>query len=180
MTTKLTASEYKALRRRPDRATLAQDGDNGNPATCGGGKDNHASEANVGRSGGYSKYKAIPVEIDGIRFASKAEGRRYVELKRLQAAGLIRGLALQTSFPFMIGDDLMFTYVSDFFYEDVQTGKRIIEDVKGVLTPVYKLKKKIIEKYYGMKITEIHHAKKGAKSIRGVIHKKGRGVSPGR
>jgi hypothetical protein len=163
MTAKLTAAEYRALGRHPDRATLARDGDSRNLTTCVGGGRDVASRANVARSGGYSKYKAIPVEINGIRFASKAEGRRYLELKQLEAAGAIRGLALQTSFPFVIGADLMFTYVSDFFYEDVQTGRRVIEDVKGVTTPVYKLKKKIIEKYYGTKITEIRYTKKVAR-----------------
>ena len=152
---KITAKEYAKLRQRPNQATLPQDGRNGVLAIPGGSNKSKAPEANVAPSGAYSKYRAIPVEIDGIRFASKAEGRRYVELKRLESAGLVRGLALQTSFPFMIGDALMFCYVSDFCYEDVQTGKRIIEDVKGVKTPVYKLKKKIIEKYYGIKIMEI-------------------------
>jgi hypothetical protein len=163
MTVKLTAAEYRALGRRIDRATLTKEGGKRKSATCGANFENPTPERNVGRSRGYSKYGAIPVEIDGIRFASKAEGRRYLELKQLESAGAIRGLALQTSFPFVIGVDMMFTYVSDFFYEDVKTGRRIIEDVKGVATPVYKLKKKIIEKYYGIKITEIRHTKKASR-----------------
>lgn len=180
MTTKLTAAEYRALRQRPDVTTLPKEGGNQKSATCGGVNQNKASAANVGRSRGYSKYKAIPVEIDGIRFASQAEGRRYVELKQLEAAGIIRGLQLQAPFPFAIGDDLMFVYVCDFFYEDVETGLKVIEDVKGVRTPVFRLKKKIIEKYYGIKITEIHHAEKKKKSLRGGANGKGRGVPQGR
>lgn len=180
MTTKLTASEYRALKRRPDRATLAQEGGKGKTATCGGQFPDVALEDNVGRSMGYSKYGAIPVEIDGVRFPSKAEGRRYVELKQMEVAGIIRDLRLQAPFPFAIGDDLMFTYVCDFFYEDVQTGLKVIEDVKGVRTPVFKLKKKIIEKYYGIEITEIHHAKKNKKGVRGDSNRKGRGISPSR
>jgi hypothetical protein len=49
----------------------------------------------------------------------------------------------------------MFTYKSDFMYYDYAQAKIIIEDVKGMKTPIYKLKKKIIEKHYNIKITEI-------------------------
>jgi Protein of unknown function (DUF1064) len=173
MTTKLTAAEYRALRRRPDRATLAQEGGRRKYATCGANFGNPTSEANVGHSRGHSKYGAIPVEIDGVRFASKAEGRRYAELKLAESAGIIRDLKLQPRFPFEIGGELMFTYVGDFVYDDVQTKIKVVEDVKGVQTPVYKLKKKIIEKYYGIKITEIHHAEKNKKGLRVDANRKG-------
>lgn len=101
------------------------------------------------------KYGAKPVVIDGIRFASTKEGKRYAELKLLAKAGEIRCLELQTSFDFSIGGRHIFTYVADFSYFDVASGRTIIEDVKGVRTPVYKLKKKIIEAHHGIEITEI-------------------------
>jgi hypothetical protein len=37
-----------------------------------------------------NKYRAQPVVIDGIRFASKKEGARYLELKLLERAGKIK------------------------------------------------------------------------------------------
>jgi hypothetical protein len=49
----------------------------------------------------------------------------------------------------------MFSYIADFMYYDKALSKIIIEDVKGMRTPVYNLKKKLIEKFYTIKITEI-------------------------
>jgi hypothetical protein len=41
-----------------------------------------------------SKYHAQPTVVDGIRFASKAEARRYGELMLLMKARVIWGLTL--------------------------------------------------------------------------------------
>ena len=49
----------------------------------------------------------------------------------------------------------MFTYYADFRYLDAETGRTVVEDVKGVATPVYKIKKKIIEASYRIEIVEI-------------------------
>jgi hypothetical protein len=161
MSLKLTARGYRALRQRLDHATLARDGRKGNLARVANPPgESLPSEANVGRLGRGNKFGANAVEIDGFRFASGAEGRRYLQLKAAQAAGIIRGLELQPRLPFEIDDERMFTYVADFAYEVVESGEKVIEDVKGVLTPVYKLKKRIIEKYYGIKITETRCRKK--------------------
>jgi len=46
-----------------------------------------------------NKYHNQPVTIDGIRFASKREGKRYSELKLLEQAGSITDLKLQPRFP---------------------------------------------------------------------------------
>lgn len=154
MTKKITASEYRALRRRSDATTLARGGGERNFSCGDSQKKKQASAANYGRSRGHNKFGAIAVEIGGFRFPSQAEGRRYLQLLALQDAGAIRGLRLQPRFPFHIGDERMFTYVADFSYRVAETGEIVIEDVKGVKTPVYKLKKKIIEKYYGIKIVE--------------------------
>jgi hypothetical protein len=102
-----------------------------------------------------SKYGAKPVVIDGIRFASTHEGKRYAELKLLAKAGEINGLELQPKLNIWIGGKLVFSYIADFSYSDRKTGKTIFEDAKGVRTPVYKLKKKIIEAHYGIEIVEI-------------------------
>lgn len=101
------------------------------------------------------KYGASGVTIDGHYFPSKAEGRRYTELKQLQALGEISALALQPRYPFYIEGKLMFTYVADFRYYDNGLQEEVVEDVKGMLTPMYKLKKKMVEAVYKIKITEI-------------------------
>jgi len=46
-------------------------------------------------------------------------------------------------------------YRADFRYVEARTGKLIIEDVKGVKTAVYRLKKKLFEALYGIEITEV-------------------------
>lgn len=101
-----------------------------------------------------SKYKAIPVEIDGIRFASQAEGRRYAQLKLLERAGEISRLELQPSFKCEINGKLICTYRGDFRY--FTKDGCITEDVKGVRTPTYRLKRKLVEALYpGVTITEV-------------------------
>lgn len=113
------------------------------------------------------KYNAIPTTVDGIRFASKREARRYLELKLLQKAGQISDLKLQPRFPLMAASTtgtvagalrelpVIGHYVADFAYVDERTGQRIIEDVKGVKTAMYRWKKKHTEAQYGITITEV-------------------------
>jgi hypothetical protein len=116
-----------------------------------------------------SKYGAIKTEVDGIVFASKAEARRYAELRLLEKAGEIRNLKLQPSFPIEVirrwnGEVVQAgVYIADFQYDDViathrggyEAWKTVIEDVKGMKTPVYRLKKKLVEAQYGIEITEV-------------------------
>lgn len=91
---------------------------------------------------------------DGIMFDSKKEAARYAELKLLERAEQIHSLELQTKFPIEIKGKKCFTYKTDFTYITVK-GDFVIEDVKGFLTPMYKLKKKCVEAYYGIKIKEV-------------------------
>lgn len=116
------------------------------------------------------KYGAIRTEVDGIRFASKAEARRYSELKMLEKAGKIARLQLQPEFKLYAprtgihGDQIVGgwqnyvgTYRADFAYDELtpQATRRVIEDVKGFKTPMYRWKKKHVEAQYGIKITEV-------------------------
>lgn len=101
-----------------------------------------------------TKYRAQPVVIDGIRFDSKAEGHRYATLKRMQGAGLIRDLELKPKFPCEVAGRKVCTYIADFGYSTDKDG-RVIEDVKGVKTPVYRLKKKLVEALHGVRIVEV-------------------------
>ena len=101
------------------------------------------------------KYGAQAVVIDGIRFASKKEGKRYAELKLLAKSNHIQTLQVQPKFPVWIGGKEIFIYIADFSYYDVKKDQIIYEDVKGVRTPVYRLKKKIVEAVYSIEITEI-------------------------
>ncbi len=102
------------------------------------------------------KYGAVSTMVDGIRFASKKEAGRYQELKLLKKAGEITGLILQPVFElYELHGQRVAKYIADFAYTDQTTGRRVIEDVKGVRTPVYKLKKRWVEAQYGITIVEI-------------------------
>jgi len=96
------------------------------------------------------KFGAIPTVVDDIKFSSKKESKRYLQLKTLKDAGKIIFFLRQVPFH-LPGNG---KYVCDFliFWED---GVVTIEDVKGFKTEVYKTKKKIVEAIYPIKITEV-------------------------
>ena len=100
------------------------------------------------------KFFAKAVTIDGHRFASKAEGARYVELRLLEKAGEIRGLGLQPRFTLHVGGVLIGAYVADFVYEDA-AGTRVVEDVKGLDLPLGRWKRKHFEAQYGQPVRVI-------------------------
>jgi hypothetical protein len=98
------------------------------------------------------KYGNRITEVDGIKFHSAKEAKRYTELKVLARAGIIRGLILQPRFPIIVNDVKVCTYISDFEY--VENGVRIVNDVKGFKTDVYVIKKKLMKSVYGIDILE--------------------------
>lgn len=100
-----------------------------------------------------SKYRAIPTTIDGIRFDSKGEARRYGMLRLMERAGEISDLTLQPSFvlqeAFTDSNNVKqraITYRADFQY--TEKGRTVIEDYKGIETPVFKMKAKMFRAKY--------------------------------
>lgn len=102
-----------------------------------------------------SKYNAIKTEIDGFLFDSRREAIRYAELKNLEQVGEIADLELQPVFPCVINDKPICKYIADFRYTSVKRGNVVIEDAKGFKTPVYRLKKKMVEAIYNIIIIEV-------------------------
>lgn len=100
-----------------------------------------------------SKYGNKKTVVDGITFDSKKEAARYQELKLMQKAGLIAGLGMHPSFDLWVNNQRVCRYVADFSYQE--NGKTVVEDVKGVKTPVYNLKKKLMKALHGIEIQEI-------------------------
>lgn len=108
------------------------------------------------------KYGNIPTEVDGIKFASRHEANRYIELKYMERAHLISGLQLQKVFT-LIGEqrdekgrilERPVKYIADFVYKD-HKGKTVVEDAKGLKTDVYKIKRKLMLMIYGIQIQEV-------------------------
>ena len=99
-----------------------------------------------------SKYKNKKVQIDMYVFDSIAESRRYKELALLEKAGEIENLQLQPKF--LLQDSFKkngktyrkIEYIADFMYEE--KGKVIVEDVKGMETKEFKIKRKLFEYKY--------------------------------
>jgi hypothetical protein len=94
----------------------------------------------------------------GHSHPSKAEAKHCDELHLLERGGYITHLTVSPKFPVEINGVKVFTYIADFSYFPLkpEKGGRVIVDVKGMLTPVYKLKKKIVEAHYpGVKIVEV-------------------------
>lgn len=109
-----------------------------------------------------TKYNSRKIEIDGHKFPSKLEAKRYLELKQLLEEGKIRDLELQKEFiliPSFRKNGRTYrktSYFADFCYFDKREGKYIVEDTKGFKTEVYRLKKKLFEqRYEKLTITEV-------------------------
>jgi len=98
------------------------------------------------------KYRAKPTIVAGHRFASKAEARRYGELRLLLAAGQITNLRLQPRFVLQkafVRDGAKVravTYVADFEY--YENGRRVVEDVKGMRVEPFQTKWRFFLKQY--------------------------------
>ena len=109
-----------------------------------------------------SKYNSRKTVIDDITFDSKKEAKRYIELKKKQEEGEITDLRLQVPFElvpsFTIEIDgkkrkrRNIRYIADFVY--YENGQKVVEDVKGRKTEIYKLKKKLFEYKFKTTIKE--------------------------
>lgn len=124
-------------------------------------------------SGSGKKYGNAKSEVDGEIFDSRKEARRYIELQWLLKAGTITDLQRQVRFelipaqrePDTIGPrggmkpgkliEKEVSYIADFVYTDTDTGRRIVEDTKGVRTKEYIIKRKLMLYVHGIRIREI-------------------------
>ena len=109
------------------------------------------------RFGRASKYGNVKTTVDGITFDSRKEASRWQELKLLERAGEITGLNRQLKIE-LIPKTVLYKavyYVADFVYFDVRKGKHVYEDVKGVRTKEYIIKKKLLFWRHKIKITEV-------------------------
>ena len=108
-----------------------------------------------------AKYRNVRTKVGQITFASKLEASRFVALKAMQQAGEISELKLQVPFSIAVGGLQVCKYVADFTYRD-KSGALVVEDAKGHLTDVYKLKRRLMRVVLGIEIREHyrspHHA----------------------
>jgi len=117
------------------------------------------------------KYNSVKTEADGILFDSKKEARRYQALRELEEAGVIHDLRRQVKYtiipeqrlPDVIGPkggvkkgklvERPVTYTADFVYT-LPDGGTVVEDCKGMRTPDYIIKRKLMRFLMGIEIIE--------------------------
>ena len=104
-----------------------------------------------------AKYGNTKIEENGIVFDSKKEYRRYKDLQLLLKAGKIGLLERQITYRLEVNGKLICKYIADHRYFDYETNDIVVEDVKSDITrkhPVYRLKKKLMKKIFGIEIFE--------------------------
>lgn len=109
-----------------------------------------------------SKYRNTPTQIGAEKYRSAREARRHQALLLLQRAGHISDLKREV--PFVLapkvaiqGEDRArpaLRYVADFLYTD-ENGQQVVEDAKGMSTPVYRVKKHLMATVYGIHVKEV-------------------------
>jgi hypothetical protein len=110
-----------------------------------------------------SKFKNIRVVVGGLKFDSKKEAARWIELCILLKAGKISHLARQVSFGLVDSVILdgrkkpQLKYIADAVYYD-GSNKLVIEDTKSEITKksaVYRIKKHLMMAIHGLAIKEV-------------------------
>lgn len=119
-----------------------------------------------------SKYHSAKTTLDGEIFDSNRESKRYAELLLLQRSGDITELQRQVPYvlipvqrePSVIGPrggvkegrciEEAVKYIADFVYK-TRNGETIVEDAKGVRTPDYVIKRKLMLYVHKIRIKEV-------------------------
>lgn len=105
-----------------------------------------------------NKYGAKKTTVDGIVFDSKLESERYSFLKTLYTAGIITSLACQIRYDIVVNEQKICRVLPDFCYT-LKGGKVIVEDTKGIITPISKLKYKLLKAVHGVEVNIIKKPK---------------------
>lgn len=108
-----------------------------------------------------NKYHARKVTIGGLTFDSQREADRWTELQILEGKGLISHLHRQARFTLIPAQyingrcvERSCSYIADFVYID-EKGEKVVEDVKGMCTAEYVIKRKLMLQEYGLRIREV-------------------------
>lgn len=111
-----------------------------------------------------SKYHSRKVVVDGIVFDSRKEASRYAELKMLEKSGQIQSLQRQKKYELIPSQYAIVAgkkkcierpvcYYADFCY--IENGEEVVEDVKGMKTHEYIIKRKLMLFLHHIRIREI-------------------------
>jgi hypothetical protein len=145
----------KAMRLSPLEALNLQARITGRP-TITDMRDHPAERQKRGQKYGNSKV------VDGdVTFDSKAEHKRWQYLSLLVRGGEITDLLRQVPFELIPAQvspsgkkQRPTVYLADFTYTE-KSGRKVVEDVKGAVTPEYRLKRKLMLWRHGIEIQEV-------------------------
>lgn len=129
-------------------------------------KATHAKNLAAGRPaarrGSHQKYSNQRVtDAEGQKFDSKAEHRHWLHLQELAKSGQITQLRRQVVFELAPAVRLKgrkkpaLRYVADFVWVDAATGEQVVEDVKGAVTDVWRIKQHLMLSVHGIEVKEI-------------------------
>lgn len=118
------------------------------------------TQKTIARGTNVSKYRNRKITIDGQTFDSKREAQRFQELRILERQGTISDLQTQVTFELIPSQKVAgkvaeraVKYVADFVY--TEGGKKVVEDVKGVRTKEYVIKRKLMLWRHGIQVQEV-------------------------
>ena len=100
-----------------------------------------------------NKYHNVKTYVGKIKFDSKKEADRYLELCMLEKSGIIQNLERQKRFEVVpkTETERSVNYIADFVYWEVESGKLVCEDVKSEATrkdKAYIIKRKLFKYLY--------------------------------
>lgn len=105
------------------------------------------------------KYRSKKVVMQGEVFDSQKEYSRYRDLILYEKGGLISALQRQVAFELIpkqkgnTRNERAVNYIADFVYEE--GGETVVEDVKGIRTKDYIIKRKLMLLVHGIEIKEV-------------------------
>lgn len=92
--------------------------------------------------------------VEGIVFHSQREALRYRVLTAWENAGLISQIRRQVPYVCVVNGQRICEYRADFEYMP-REGTKVTEDSKGARTGEYRIKRKLVEALFGIRIREV-------------------------
>ncbi len=102
------------------------------------------------------KFKNKRCVVDGQKFDSQAQARRYLALRQLERAGQIAELAREVKYEFVVNGVVICGARFDFAY--LENHRRVVEDVKGYINKkhpmfqVFQIKVRLLKALHGIDV----------------------------
>lgn len=101
-----------------------------------------------------NKFKNVKTIVDDIKFDSLKEARYYGKLKILKQSGEVIDFEIQPRYDLIVNGTKIGFYKAD-FKVTWKSGNVQVVDCKGMKTPVYMLKRKLMKAIHNITIHEV-------------------------